>query len=73
MDLGNLCGIYIDGSMPELVVEPFKCKRLMKIIIPELSNIARNMKRFPWSGIKAYVKMNFQISYEAVREFIGIF
>jgi hypothetical protein len=31
------------------------------------------MKRFSRPGIIAYVKMDFQISYEAVREFIGIF
>lgn len=73
MDLRNRCRVYIYGSMPELVIQPFKRKSFVQIIAAKLIYVACNMKRFSRPGIIAYVKMDFQISYEAVREFIGIF
>lgn len=76
MDLGCLCRINVYCSVPELVVEPFKRESFMKIIVADLFNVTRNMKRFSWPGIKAYVKMNFQIfvcgSARIYRNFLNV-
>ena len=57
------CPARIDGdcAMPELAVKPFKRKGFFQIIVAEFINVACNMKRLPWPGVKTYVKMNFQI------------
>ena len=61
VDLCNGRRVYINRPVPELVVEPFKRKCFVEIIITKLIDVACDMKRFPRPGIIAYVKMDFQI------------
>jgi hypothetical protein len=60
MDLGDPGWINGNRPMPELAVEPLKCKGVVQIIITELVDVAGQMKRFTGPGIKTYVKVNFQ-------------
>ena len=62
--------------MPELVVEPFKGKCFLQIVMSELFDITCNMKWFARMGIIPYVKMNFQIilsgSARIYRNFLNV-